>query len=228
VTWKVGKPKTLVTCIDVTASVPRSLIRDSEAFLGRELMAEPKPGSGAVTGYIRTITDNSVNPSNNLLTVQIPAVPAPTKRKLSIFDPHKQEAQRQYEAALAREQKALSRARARARDYAAKIETLDPRTENRGTDLYACPAVATRLILPNNPSWLFVVSDLLPSNANTNLKFSLPGTRAVIFQYCSQDLPACQQRIDTFTGKLKQVGASRTDVYDITQIRVLQHALPGF
>ena len=57
---------------------------------------------------------------------------------------------------------------------------------------------------------------------------SLPGTRAVIFQYCSQNLTACQQRIGTFTGKLKQARASRTDVYDITQIRVLQHALPGF
>lgn len=88
--------------------------------------------------------------------------------------------------------------------------------------------MASRLFLPESSSWLLVVSDLLPSNANTNLTFTLPGTQTVIFQYCGQDLPACQRRTAIFTGKLKRAGASRADVYDITQISVLQRALIGF
>lgn len=228
VSWKVGSPKTLVTCLDVTASVPRGLVKQSEGLVAQEILAEPKPGAGHTVAYIRTISDNSVNPSNNLLTVNIPAVPKPVERKLSVFDPHKQDAARRYQAAVKHEQTTLQRAKSIARTYAAKIRSLHPHYENRATDLYACPAVAQRLFLAGSQSWLLVVSDLLPSGRQTTMKFNLPGTHLVIFQYCGTDLTGCQTRLDRFTHTLKQAGAGSTRIYDITQIGVLQHVLPGF
>lgn len=228
VSWKVGSPKTLLTCLDVSASVPRGLIKQSEGLVAQEIAAEPKPGSGHTIAYIRTISDNSVNPSNNLLTINIPAVPEATKRTLSIFDPHKQDAARQYAAALRREQTELQHAKDIARTYAAKIRRLHPHYENRATDLYACPAVAQRLFLPGGRTWLLVVSDLLPSGTQTRFNFKLPGTHLVIFQYCGADLTGCQGRLSTFTRKLKQAGVATNRTYDITQISVLQNVLPGF
>jgi hypothetical protein len=225
---KTGQARTLVACLDVSASVPRSLVQDSERFLAHQVRAAARVGSGRSTVYVRTISDNSVNPANNLLTIQIPAVPRAVKAKLSVFDPHKGLAQEQYDKALKRQTAALQRARARAEAGAAALQRLNPTSENRGTDLYACPAVASRLLPHGTPSWLLVVSDLIPANAPTNLKFTLPGTRAVVFQYCGANIASCQQNADRFTGRLKGAGASSTAVYDITQLATIPDPLPGF
>src|SRR3954452_19250443 len=83
VSWQVGSPKTLVACLDVSASVPQSLVSDSERFLANQMVAATRVGGGPITVYVRTISDNSLNPANNLLSIRIPAVPRAVKAKLS-------------------------------------------------------------------------------------------------------------------------------------------------
>lgn len=221
-------PKTLVVCLDVTLSVPKTIVPNSLKLIAREYKEQVHPGSGEFISYVRTIRNNSVNPANNLLLADIPAVHKAQLHQGSNLDPNPIQTQtaRHNTNELARQQRELRHAQAVANKYAQKVLHLKVKPDTRsGTDLYACPAVAARLVNPTGQNIILIISDLLAAGSQyTDFShFYLPRTRVIVVDYCAQDLRVCNRGEDAFNKVLKKGGVSSVITYDSTQLPILNH-----
>jgi hypothetical protein len=220
------QPKTAVICLDVTLSVSHKIIPQSLKLIAREVMAQPYPGSSEFIAYVRTIRDNSVNPTNNLLLVDIPRVRKARHESSSNLDPSTIQTQTALynQQERARQNRDLAVARTVAREDATKTIhlTVSPDTKV-GTDLYSCPEVSTRLMNPYGQNYLLVISDLLPyghQGADPG-NFHLPQATVIDIDYCEKDFRICDRAESTFEKILKRHGAKRIVSFDSSQLPIL-------
>jgi hypothetical protein len=228
-----GRGTVMVVCLDITASVPdnRGVFASARSLVARTVKAVPRPGSGRYIGYVRTISSNSIDTSNNLLKLDIPAVQLTKRITPPAFTPIKE--RRKYDEAYARahaqELTALAQAKHKANAYATQISRVTAKADNRGTDLYDCPKVAERLYYSGYNRQLLIVSDLVPSNQPKGVTFRLSGAHVTVFQYCGHNAALCDKEESSFSTLLRKakVTASNLHFYDASAMDTCHDAFKG-